>query len=145
MKKTALLLVFCFSVISSFAQTTNKSIIPIINQTNDYISLIEKKYEKQVVHLEYDVIKTSKESYRQLFGGVQYGIILFGDENIKNISLNISVIKDNNWKIIKTENSNEGIVMLYFTPDKTDFYRFDFSAGLQNPKSYAYYGFLLFR
>ena len=144
MKKTVFLLFFCISTVASFAQKS-KSIIPIISQTNDYISLIENKYQQQVVHLEYDVIKTSKESYRQLFGGVLYGIILFGDQNIKSFNLSISVIENDNWKTLETKNSDKGIVMLYFKPDKTDFYRFDFSTVLFNPKTYSYYGFLVFR
>ncbi|MEA3451845.1 MAG: hypothetical protein U9Q83_08070 [Bacteroidota bacterium] len=144
MKKLITLLVFSLSIMFSYAQT-NKSIVPIIGQTNDYIQLIENKYEQKVVHLEYDVIKTSKESYRQLFADVQYGIILFGDDNIKSLKLNISNIQSNNWTTVVSKESEKGIVMLYFKPTKTDFYRFDFSSILIKNDTYAYYGFLIFR
>lgn len=144
MKKITLILIFCFSIFFSFAQN-NKSIIPVISQTNDYVQLIENKYQQKVVHLEYDIINSTKESYRELFGGVQYGIILFGDEDIKTFKLDISLIENNNWKIVKSEYSDKGIVMIYFKPTKTDFYKFDFTTALDNPDDYSYYGFLIFR
>jgi len=144
MKKIITLLVFSLSIIFSYAQT-NKSIVPIIGQTNDYIQLIENKYEQKVVHLEYDVIKAAKESYRQLFADVQYGIILFGDDNIKSLNLNISNVQNNSWTVVKSKISEKGIIMLYFKPTKTDFYRFDFSSVLIKNDTYAYYGFLIFR
>lgn len=143
MKKLSFLIVSI--IISNLAIAQNSSIVPIIQQTGDYIQLIEGKYEQQVVHLEYDVIKSNKEVYRQMFAGVQYGIILFTDGNFDNINLKSSVVENGEWKTISNEVGKDGIVMMYFTFDKTDFYKFDIIADLKEGVDYGYYGFLIFR
>ncbi len=123
----------------------NKSIVPVINQTADYIDLIEKKYNKQVVHLEYDVIKTSKQSYRKLFAEVQYGIIVFGDGNISDVNMSLSRIEEGKWKSVDIDDGDEEIVMLFFTPKTTSLYRFEIESILINENSFGFYSFIIFR
>lgn len=123
----------------------NKSIVPVINQTADYIDLIEKKYNKQVVHLEYDVIKTSKQSYRKLFTEVQYGIIVFGDGNISDVNMSLSRIEEGKWKSVDIDDGDEEIVMLFFTPKTTSLYRFEIESILINENSFGFYSFIIFR
>ncbi len=144
MKRIFFLALLICSVFGVYAQN-NKSIVPMIAQTNDYISLIEQKYKQQVVHLEYDVILSDKEIYRQLFAGVQYGIIVFGDENVQNMNLDILRVVDDSWKIVASDKQDKGIVMVYFTPETTDFYKFNIKVGLKDNSHFSYYGFLLFR
>jgi hypothetical protein len=144
MKRIFFLVLLICSVFGVYAQN-NKSIVPMIAQTNDYISLIEQKYKQQVVHLEYDVILSDKEIYRQLFAGVQYGIIVFGDENVQNMNLDILKVVDDSWKIVASDKQDKGIVMVYFTPETTDFYKFNIKVGLKDNSHFSYYGFLLFR
>jgi hypothetical protein len=144
MKRIFFLALLICSVFGVYAQN-NKSIVPMIAQTNDYISLIEQKYKQQVVHLEYDVILSDKEIYRQLFAGVQYGIIVFGDENVQNMNLDILKVVDDSWKIVASDKQDKGIVMVYFTPETTDFYKFNIKVGLKDNSHFSYYGFLLFR
>jgi hypothetical protein len=144
MKKIILTILIGLSFSPIFGQT-QKSISPIVSQAYDYINLIEKKYNQQIVHLEFDVINSQKQVYRQLFKDVQYGIIIFGDEQISKLKLDISRIIDNNWKIVATDNEGKGIVMIYFQPKKTDLYQFNITATLKQSNSFGFYGFIIFR
>ncbi|MBN2891648.1 MAG: hypothetical protein JXL97_07265 [Bacteroidales bacterium] len=143
MKKTILLLFGL--IITNLLSAQNNSIVPIIQQTGEYVQLIEEKYQQKVVHLEFEVLKTSKEIYRQMYADVQYGIIIFGDGNFKNLSLISSFVEDDDWKVVIDEEGQDGIVMLYFTFEKTDFYRFEILADLKAESDYGYYSFLIFR
>ena len=143
MKKIAVIIISLF--IANFAVSQTSSIIPIIQQTADYIQLIETKYEQKVVHLEYDVIKMNKEIYRQMFVDVQYGIILFGDENFNNFVLKITIIKDGEIEVISNETGNDGMVMQYITFEETNYYKFEIIADLKDDADFGYYSFLIFR
>jgi hypothetical protein len=143
--KKILFLVFGFlNVFLSFGQMSI-SIVPIITQTTDYIQLIEQKYNQQIMHLEYDVVKDYKEVFVDLFVDVQYGIIIFGDENMQNVDLKISVFDGNNWIKVAEDTKTDGIVMLYFNPPSTNFYRFELSVELKDPNSFSFYSLLMFR
>lgn len=143
--KKILFLVFGFlNVFLSFGQMSI-SIVPIITQTTDYIQLIEQKYNQQIMHLEYDVVKDYKEVFVDLFVDVQYGIIIFGDENVQNVDLKISVFDGNNWIKVAEDTKTDGIVMLYFNPPSTNFYRFELSVELKDPNSFSFYSLLMFR
>ncbi len=143
MKKFITVVLFVF--IGTFVIAQNKSVVPVINQTADYINLIEQKYEQQIVHLEYDVIKSNKEVYRELFAGVQYGIMIFGDDDIKDVNLKISRVIDDAWTVVTEDKETEGIVMLFFTPQESDLYKFDLSAVLKNKDAFGFYSFIIFR
>jgi len=144
MKKIFFLSFFCLLNLFSFGQTS-KSIVPIITQTSDYIQLIEQKYNQQIVHLEYDVVVDYKEVFLDLFADVQYGIIIFGDENMENVDLKISVFDGKNWVTVAEDTKTEGIVMLYYSPKTTDFYRFELNVKLKNPNTFSFYSLLMFR
>ncbi len=145
MKKILFLIVLGFLSTFLNAQVANKSVVPIINQTSDYIQLIEQKYGKQIVLLQYDVIKTSKETFRQLYAGVQYGIIAIPDGTVKDVNLKISYIKSDDWEVVAKDLDTEGIVMLFYTPTETGIYKLDVSASLANPDDFGYYSLIIFR
>lgn len=144
MKKFTFFIIILFiSFLELKAQ--QKSVVPIMSQSADYIKLIENKYKQQVVHLEFDVIKDEKVFYRQLFAGVMYGIIIYGDEQIKSLNLKIEHPENNEWQTDTVYNKAEGIVMIYFTPKITEYYSFTINSVLKNPDDYGYYGCIIFR
>jgi len=143
MKKISLLLILTVPFFALKAQ--NKTIVPIVAQASDYISLIENNYNQQVVHLEFDVIKSEKTIYRQLFAGTMYGIIIYGDDQIKELKLKIEHIEGEKVISDVVSGDGKGIVMLYFKPKVTDYYSFTITSILNNPDDYGYYGCIIFR
>lgn len=143
MKKIILIALSLLFYCSIFAQKS--SVLPIVQQSSEYINLIEGKYKQQVVHLEYDIIKESKEIYRQMFADVQYGFILFGDEKFNNFSLKVSVIENDDWKVIIDEVGSDGIVTIFRKLPQIGTYKFEINADLKQGKDYGYYNLIVFR
>lgn len=145
-KKTTVLFIFfaVVSFISAKAQTIN-SIVPIIGQSSDYVKLIEDKYKQQIVNIEYDVIQDDREIYRELYKDILYGIIIYGDNNVKDLDLFVSQIVDDDWKIVAQDDQTQGMVMLYFTPTEDAIYKLKITAKLYNPDNFGFYGVIIFR
>ncbi len=143
MRKIIISLLFVLSASSLFSQET--SVMPIIAQNGTYIELIEKKYNQQVVHMELDVLKDTREVYRQMFADVQYGFILLGDENFSHISLKISGLQGENWTVLVDEKGVDGIASVFYKFNATETYRFEITATLKPNKKYGYYSLMMFR
>ncbi len=141
MKKIFFTITLVFLTTLIFAQ--NNSIIPIFQQTADYIKLIEEKHKQNVVRLEYNAIKNSNSTYIELFDSVQYGVLVFGDDNIKNLSLKISNLENNDWKNIVTQNGENGIIMFYKVFGKADLYKFEIITELKKNAKYGYYSLMV--
>lgn len=144
MKKIGVL--FLLSLISlSFWAQNNKSVVSIISQTSDYIQLIEQNYEKQIVHIQYDVIIGEKEVFRQLFADVQYGIIVVPDENLSDVNLVVQQIIGNEWVTVEDDLTDEGVAMVYYTPSETGVYRFLITSTNLVANEFGFYSLLIFR
>lgn len=144
MKKFALLVII-FTISTFGLKAQQKSVVPIMSQASDYIKLIENNYKQQVVHLEFDVIKQEKVFYRQLFAGTIYGVIIYGDDQIKSLKLKIEHVENDEWQTDVVSDKGKGIVMIYFTPKVTEYYSFTINSVLKNPDDYGYYGCIIFR
>ncbi len=143
MKKITTIVIIIITITTTYSQ--NVSISPMISQTLDYIELIEKKYEQQIVHLEFDVFQNYNEIYKEMFAEIQYGIILFADEHYENISIAISMVENDEIVTVASQEGENGIAVLYFTPTKTDFYKFEITGKLKADSNYGFYSFLIFR
>lgn len=122
-----------------------KSVIPIIAQGAEYIKLIEEKYKQQIVNIEYDAVLDKKFIYRELYANVIYGIIVYGDNNIKDVNLSISGIVKDDWQEIVKDDQTESVAMIYFTPTADGLYRFEISAQIYDKTNFGYYGVIIYR
>jgi len=145
MKKFLILLLFISFAALSFAQKNIKSVVPVIAQGADFISLIEEKYKQQIVNIEYDAVLDKKFIYRELYSNVIYGIIVYGDNNIKEINLTISAIVNDDWQEVAKDDQTESMAMIYFTPKSDGLYRFEISAELYDKSIFGYYGVIIYR
>ncbi|MBN2662331.1 MAG: hypothetical protein JXR68_01670 [Bacteroidales bacterium] len=144
MKKIAILVLLSLISFSFWAQN-NKSIVPIITQTSDYIQLIEQNYEKQIVLIQYDVIISEKEVFRQLFANAQYGIIVVPDDNLSDVNIEVQQVIDNEWVTIEDDLTAEGVAMVYFTPTETGVYRFFITSTHLVDNDFGFYSLIIFR
>ena len=69
----------------SYAQSET-SMMPIFEKSPEIIKIFEDK-NLEIVRMEYDIVKTSKESYRTLVAGYTYGLFAFGDWRITNLNV----------------------------------------------------------
>ena len=144
MKKIALLLLTVSLSFLSISQNS-KTVVPIIAQGAEYIKLIEEKYKQQIVNIEFDAVLDKKFIYRELYANVIYGIIVYGDNNVKDVNLSISGIVNDDWQEIVKDDQTESIAMIYFTPNADGLYRFEISAQLFDISTYGYYGVIIYR
>jgi len=141
-----LLLVALLSLMSlNFWAQDNISIVSIISQSSDYITLIEQSYEKQIVHIQYDVIVEEKEVFRKLFADVQYGIIVVPDENLTDVDIIVEQIIDDKWTSVTDDLTNEGVAMVYFTPEETGMYRLIIHSKHKTDNEFGFYSLIIFR
>ncbi len=127
------------------AKAQQKSVIPMMSQAGDFVNLIENEYHEQVVHLQFDVIAKDRTFYRLLYADVMYGFIVYGDENITDLKLEVSNVQNGQWTTDTVVNAEKGIVMLYFKPKQTDNYAFTITSKLSQGAKYGYYACLIFR
>lgn len=144
MKKIALLLLTVSLSFLSISQNS-KTVVPIIAQGAEYIKLIEEKYKQQIVNIEFDAVLDKKFIYRELYANVIYGIIVYGDNNVKDVNLSISGIVNDDWQEIVKDDQTESIAMIYFTPNADGLYRFEISAQLFDKNTFGYYGVIIYR
>lgn len=127
------------------AQSETLSMASIIADAERYAQVVEREYGQQIVRMEFDLISTTKEAYRTLSGGLEYGIAAFGDANIKDIDLKIYKFVSDQWVLVQQDNSKEKFAMVTVKPELTAQYMIEINAyELQENAGVAHYGLMVF-
>ena len=93
--KTPLISLFVFFIsLTSFAQTDDgKTMGPILKDALNYIETVESKgYE--IVRIEFDILKTDKETFRTLSAGWTYDVYAFGDYRFQDLDVSVYKLED---------------------------------------------------
>lgn len=82
-----------------------------------------KGYE--IVRMEYDLVFTSKESFRNLSSDWEYTIIGFADDGVKDLDLKVYEYDDvtEKWSLVIEDKSAESYAILKVKPTKTALYK----------------------
>ncbi|MBN1250660.1 MAG: hypothetical protein JXR51_15375 [Bacteroidales bacterium] len=146
MKKLCLLLtsIFIFSFQQTIAQVeprtpegTNQSqtykfndnengtsMMPIMGDALPAIKYIEDTLKVEIVRIEYDLIFTTKSSFRTLYTGWKYGIYAIGDYRIKKISIAVYKSVNKEWQYVTTVNPGAYSALSLIEPEETEDYLF---------------------
>ena len=91
---------------------------------------------KEIVHIQYDLLFDSRETFRDLTTDWEYSIIAFADDGVKDIDLKIYAWDDllEVWNLVAQDNSEEGIAMITYQPEETGRHKieviaFEFNEG----------------
>lgn len=111
----------------------------------DLTELVQNEYQQEVVRLEFDLISSTKSTYRKLYQGYDYGIVAFSDERIADIDIKIYKLINNEWVELGKDNTSDETALVTITPSYTGDYRIDitsykFSYGYDS----GYYGLLVY-
>lgn len=154
MKKNALVLGLCIVLsvsFSAFGQTgqaldneNGTSMLPITNELNDIIKVIEKE-KVEIVRVEFDLLFDSKYSYRTLSKGYTYGIMAWGDYRIKTLVIRIYKKVDGDWKYVADGDESGNASTIKFETAATEEYKFEIKV-LQFTEGYTagHYGLIVF-
>jgi len=104
-----------------------------INGTNSYpiykmgAQLVEQfdTEGSEIVRIEYDLVFTSKETYRNLSPDWEYSIIGFADSGVKDLDVKVYEYDKllDKWKLIAEDNSSEAYAIVTVRPTTDALYK----------------------
>ncbi|OQY04255.1 MAG: hypothetical protein B6I20_03395 [Bacteroidetes bacterium 4572_117] len=87
------------------------SMMPIMGDALPVIKYIEDTLKVEIVRLEYDLIFDKKVTYRTLYKGWKYGIVVIGDYRVKQINVNIYKKVNDKWDFVISSTSDNYLAM----------------------------------
>lgn len=119
MKKILFLLLLLSSFGINAHADRDVSMIPVMRNSLDLIDLIENDYGMEIVRIEYDIVSSSKETYRTLSSDYEYTIIAFGDDRISDIDVELYRYNGSDWVLVKKDNDSSSRAVVTYTPSTT--------------------------
>ena len=117
---------------------------PILARAELLVKEIESD-DYEIVRMEYDLIFTEKDAYRNLYEGWTYGIAAFGDYRIKDIDVTVYKQSRGEWKKIIEDAENDDVATVSVKPRQNEEYKIVISVYKFN-KDYnvGHYGLIVF-
>jgi len=121
------------------------SMMPIMGDALPVINYIEDTMNVEIVRLEYDLIFDKKVTYRTLFKGWKYGIVVIGDYRIKKVNVHIYKKVDEKWDFVRSSNTQNHLAIVNEEPLENGDYLFqiivdEFAEGYKA----AHYSFIVY-
>ena len=90
---------------------------------------------KEIVRIEYDLIFTSKETFRDLTAEWEYSIIAFADDGVKDVDIKVYIWDDllETWNLVAQDNSTESFAIITYKPTETARHKIEVIAYEFNP------------
>jgi len=127
------------------AQKDEISMRSILENAGEYVNLIERELEQEIVRMEFDIIHSSKHTYRTLTDDYEYGICAFGDFRIKDIDVRIYKWVDDKWVLIDEDEDSSSVAVVSVKPSTTAEYKIEISAySFEEGHDVGHYGLLIF-
>jgi hypothetical protein len=140
---TLLFILFFSSIVS--AQKDEISMSGIISSADDYIDLIENEYGQEIVRMEFDIIRDSKETYRYLTDSYEYGILAFGDDRIEDIDIKVYKFVNDQWSLIEKDEDESAVAFISVEPPFTARYQIEITAyAFTEGNDVGHYGLIIF-
>lgn len=147
MNKKLTLLIFLTIVLATniFGQKEEISMAGILSAAGENVDLIEREYGQEIVRMEFDIVSTSKETYRYLTDQYEYGILAFGDYRIKDIDIKVYKYVNEKWTLIKKDDKEDPAALVFVEPPFTAQYMIEISAYAFNEGyDIGHYGLIIF-
>lgn len=128
MKKLIVVAIVCIFTLKTFAQKEEISMAPILKQAGKLIDLIERDFGHEIVRMEFDLLQTSKQTFRYLTHQYPYTITAFGDYRIKDLDIKVYKWVNNQWVLIKQDQDEKNVAVLEIKPPFTAEYKIEIIA-----------------
>lgn len=115
MKSFILVLVFSSMSIFSFGQQRSMGSDGILGKLQTIIDAAEAR-DMEVVRIEADIIRTSKETYRSLDPTFTYIIAAVGSDRIEDLDIEVYKKVDGEWTLLKKDTDSSNVAMVEITP-----------------------------
>lgn len=121
------------------------SMVPIYRDARTYIDYIEDDLDKEIVRIEFDILRTTKTTERTLSPGWEYGIFAFGDYTMADIDIKVYKKVFGTWTLIKSDTEDDRSAMVTISPTATEDYRIEISCyRFKGNYSVGHYGLIIF-
>ena len=145
MKKNILLLILFISANLVFGQKEEISMKPILTDAGQFIQKVEMEFGQEIVRMEFDILQTSKETYRMLSEKYEYGILAFGDYRILDINIKIYKWVNNQWNLVGKDDKTDSNALVTIKPSVSGEYKIVISAyKFEKGYDIGHYGLIIF-
>ena len=127
MNKILLTAVLCMALLTSVVTANGyngfKS-YPIYKSGATLVSNLDNK-GKEIVRIEYDLIFSEKQSFRQLSPNWTYSILAFADNGVEDLDIKLYVYDTllSKWVFVKKDTDTDSYAALEITPNETADYK----------------------
>lgn len=126
MKKIVIFFLFAFASISLSAQCINgtKS-SPLYEVGADYVHYLDS-LGMEIVRIEYDLIFTTKDSYRYLYSDWEYLLVGFVDNGVKDFTMTLYEYDESEdlwFPVAYSDEAENGLTTLIYKPEETKQFR----------------------
>ena len=94
------------------------SMMPIIYELDTLVNIIENDFKAEIVRMEFDIIRDTAISYRNMFPGYRYGIFVYGDYRIKELNLSVFQKNGAKWENISTGTIDKNTSLAWVEPKR---------------------------
>jgi hypothetical protein len=101
--------------ICSFAQTRSMGSDGILGKLETVIDAAEER-DMEVVRIEADIIRTTKESIRTLDPSYSYTIIAVGSDRIADLDIEVYKMIDGEWTLLKKDTDDQNVAGVEVKP-----------------------------
>lgn len=115
MKSFILLLTFSTLSIFSYGQQRSMGSDGILGKLQTIIDLAEER-DMEVVRIEADLIRTTKETYRTLDPSFTYSIIAVGSNRIEDLDIEVYKKINGEWTLLKKDTDASNVAAVDVTP-----------------------------
>ncbi len=145
MKKT--LLTLAVAMISLFASAQSETTMLDILETGQTLcKYLENDKDKEIVHIEYDIIRTTKSMTRVLTSDYTYSIVVFGDRRVKDIDVSLYKWSEesNSWILLKKDEDEDDIAIVEVSPKTNGEYKVEIKVySFNDGYEAAHYGLII--
>lgn len=145
MKKQFVLLMALVCSLNLFAQKEEISMYSILENAGELVNYIERELGQEIVRMEFDIIRDSKQTFRTLTDDYSYGICAFGDHRIKDIDIKVYKWVNEQWVLIEKDEDAESVAVVEISPSTTADYKIVISAySFEEGFDAGHYGLIVF-
>ncbi len=129
MKKLTFVLValLCMSQ-AGFAANRSTSMSPIMSKAKELMNYIEDEQNLEIVRMEFDILSSSKSTFRSLSSSYTYTIIAFGDYRFKDIDVKVYRKSGGEWTLVEEDVDTSSVAVVSVKPSYTAEYKIVISA-----------------
>jgi hypothetical protein len=120
--KSILLAIFIFCAIISNAQNRSMGSDGILGKLQIVIDAAEER-DLEVVRIEADIIRTSKETVRNLDPSFSYDIVAVASNRIKDVDLAVFKKEGNDWVLVTKDDESGDIAAVSLKPTEYSEYK----------------------